>query len=256
MYGWRARIGYIMPSSGTVVDAEWVPCAPKGVIFVCTRALIEKVNVDGVRHMTDQYERAAKELASAEVSCIIQAGTPAGFIGNPGWDRELGERLTKLTGIPTVTMMTACIEALRELGLKRIVVATPYVDELNVKLKATLEGAGFEVLAFKGLGVLRNIDINKLPPEAAYQTARDVYRQAPQADGIFISCGGWPTFENIPLLEHDLGVPVVSSNSAGMWMGFKLAGLPPVVPGLGRLFQESRVPMIRPSLKRVSGDAG
>lgn len=255
MYGWRARIGYIMPSSGTVVDAEWIPHAPKGVIFVCTRALIEKVNLDGVRHMIDQYERAAKELASAEVNCIIQAGTPAGFIGDPGWDKELGARLTKLTGIPTATMMTACIDALRELGLKRIAVATPYVNELNIKLKGTLEQAGFQVLAFKGLNVLRNIDINKLPPEASYQTARDVFREAPDADGIFIACGGWPTFENIPLLEADLGVPVVSSNSAGMWMGFKLANLPIQIPGLGRLFQDSRVPVLRPALKRISSEA-
>jgi maleate cis-trans isomerase len=190
------------------------------------------------------------------VNCIIQAGTPAGFVGKPGWDRELSARLQKLTGIPTATMMSACIDALRELGLKRIVVATPYVDELNVKLKETLEAAGFEVLAFKGLGVLRNIDINKLPPEASYQSARDVFRQAPDADGVFISCGGWPTFENIPLLEQDLGVPVVSSNSAGLWMGLKLAGLPAAIPGLGRLFQESRVASLKPILKRVGADAG
>ncbi len=46
MFGWRAKIGCIMPSSGTVVDAEWVPHAPKGVSEQQFRGPVDGIEAD------------------------------------------------------------------------------------------------------------------------------------------------------------------------------------------------------------------
>ncbi len=237
MYGWRARIGCIVPSSGTVAEAEWQRSVPEDVIIVSSRVLIEDVTRAGVEAMTQQFERAARELASAAVNAIVQVGTPAGFIEGNGAGRPLSERLEALTGIPTVSMMSACLEALKAVGLKRIVVATPYVEDLNVRLRTSLEAAGFEILAFKGLGIEKNLDINALYPETAYRAAREVFQLAPDADGVFISCAGWRTFEALEELEQDLGVPIVTSSSAGLWKGLSLAGVRVRLAGLGMLLR-------------------
>lgn len=237
MYGWRARIGCIVPSSGTVPESEWQRSMPSGVIMVSTRVLIEDVNPEGVEGMIGQFERAVRELATARVNAIVQIGTPAGFAGGDG--REFSERLHALTGIPTVSMMSCCLDAIAALGMKRIVVATPYVEELNVRLRKTLEENGIEVLALHGLGIEVNYDINALYPDSAYRAAREVFSQAPDADGVFISCAGWRTFEVLEALEEDLGVPVFSSSSAGLWKGLGLAGVNASLPGLGRLLRET-----------------
>jgi maleate isomerase len=186
--------------------------------------------------MIEQFERAAREVASADVTAIVQIGTPAGLVDDDGTGRMLAEKLRMLTGVPVAMMMAACLDALAALGMRRIAVATPYVEEINNRLHQTLEANGFEVLCLRGLGLEKNLDINALYPTSSYRAAREVFATAPDADGVFISCAGWRTFEIIQSLEEDLGVPVVTSSSAGLWKGLSLSGVRTAVPGLGRLF--------------------
>lgn len=235
MYGWRARIGYIVPSSGTVMEAEWRRVTPEGVHLVGSRVLIDDVSVEGVRSASRQLDRAAREVASAGVHAVVQVGTPLGFVAGPRSARALAERLQRITGVPTITMIEACVEALRHLHLSRVVVATPYIDELNVLLRGFLEASGFDVLAVQGLGIRSNVQINALDRGTVYRAARDVFTSASSADGVFISSGGWPTFDVLRALETDLAVPVVSSNSAALWKALRLAGVNEAIPGLGTL---------------------
>ena len=79
MYGWRAKIGRISPSPETVGAEEWRRSMPDGVCLVETRTLIHDVTVEGLSETVKQVERAALELASAEVDVILQAGTAIAF---------------------------------------------------------------------------------------------------------------------------------------------------------------------------------
>lgn len=237
MYGWRARIGCIVPSSGTVTEAEWQRSVPEGVVIVSSRVLIDDVTAAGAEGMIKQFERAAREVASANVNAIIQVGTPAGLVDDDGTGRALAEKLQALTGVPTAVMMAACLDALGALGMRRIVVAAPYIEDISARLRGTLESNGFDVLALNTLGIQKNLEINSLDPNSSYRAAREVFASAPKADGVFISCAGWRTFEIIQTLEEDLGVPVVTSSSAGLWMALRLAGVRAKIPGLGRLLR-------------------
>ena len=49
---------------------------PDGVCLVETRTPVNDVTVEGLGEAVEQVERAAMELASAEVDVIVQAGTP------------------------------------------------------------------------------------------------------------------------------------------------------------------------------------
>lgn len=251
MYGWRARIGYIVPSSGTVMEAEWRRVTPEGVHLVGSRVLIDDVSVEGLRSASRQLDRAAREVASAGVDAIVQVGTPVGFVAGPRSARALADRLQRITGVPTITMIQACVEALHHLHLARIAVATPYIDELNVLLRGFLEASGFEVLSIKGLGIRSNSQINAVDPGTVYRAARDVFTSTSGADGVFISSGGWPTFDVLRALETDLAVPVVSSNSAALWRALQLAGVNEAIPGLGTLLAH---PTNRPTGNSSGGE--
>ncbi|MFQ5913146.1 MAG: aspartate/glutamate racemase family protein [Nitrospinota bacterium] len=139
--------------------------------------------------------------------------------------------------MPSMTMATAVVEALRHLKVGRLVVATAYGDDLNALLQRFLEEAGFEVLAMEGLRQRFNWDIQRLPPSAAYRLAKDVAKEVQGADGIFISSGALRTFEVIDLLERDLGLPVVTSNQAGLWAGLRLGRVRESIHGFGQLLR-------------------
>jgi maleate isomerase len=238
MYGWRAKIGRISPSPETVGCEEWRRSMPDGVGLVETRTLIHEVTVEGLGETVTQIERAALELASAEVDVIVQAGTAIAFFRGFGHDQELTRRITAATGITATTSLTAVVEALRTLHLRRLAIATSYIPDIDARLVDVLERSGFQVEAIRGMGLTRSIDMGKVSPHETYRLARQVARAAPSAEGIFISCGNLRSFEAIEPLETDTALPVVTSNQAGLWHALRLAGIKDRLPNLGRLLWE------------------
>ena len=238
MYGWRAKIGRISPSPETVGAEEWRLSMPNGVCLVETRTLIYNVTVEGLSETVKQVERAALELASAEVDVILQAGTAIAFFRGFGYDQELSQRIHRATGIKATTSLTAVVDALRMLKIQRLAIATSYLADLDARLAEVLEKSGFEVAAIRGMGLKKSIDMGKVSPEKTYRLSREVVRSAPQADGILISCGNLRTFEAIEPLEMDTGLPVVTSNQAGLWQVLRMAGIKDRLAYLGRLLRE------------------
>jgi maleate isomerase len=238
MYGWRAKIGRISPSPETVGAEEWRRSLPDGVCLVETRTLLHDVTVDGLSETAKQVERAALELASAEVDVILQAGTAIAFFRGFGHDQELSRRIHAATGIQATTSLTAVVDALRKVKIRRPAIATSYLAEIDARLADVLEKSGFEVAAIRGMGLKKSIDMGKVTPEETYRLAREVVRSAPKADGILISCGNLRTFEAIETLETDSGLPVVTSNQAGLWQAMRMAGINDRLTSLGQLLRQ------------------
>jgi maleate isomerase len=238
MYGWRAKIGRISPSPETVGCEEWRRALPEGVCLVETRTLLHDVTVEGLAETVKQVERAAMELASAEVDVILQAGTAIAFFRGFGHDRELCQRITASTGIKATTSLTAIVDALTALGIHRPAIATSYLADIDARLVDVLERSNFHVAAIRGMGLKKSIDMGKVLPDATYSLAKEVARNAPNADGILISCGNLRSFEAIDALEKDTGLPVVTSNQAGLWQALRMVGVHDTLPNLGRLLRD------------------
>jgi len=238
MYGWRARIGRISPSPETVGCEEWRRALPEGVCLVETRTLLHDVTVKGFAETVKQVERAALELASAEVDVILQAGTAIAFFRGFGHDRELSGRISATTGIKATTFLTAVVDALRTLGITRPAIATSYLAEIDARLVEVLEQSKFKVTAIRGMRIKKSIDMSKVLPDVTYALAKEVARIAPDADGILVSCGNLRSFEAIEALEKDTGLPVVTSNQAGLWQALRMVGIHDQLPNLGRLLRE------------------
>ena len=240
MYGWRGRIGLIVPSSNTTCEEEFHLMAPEGVSIHTARAFNPEVKAEeekeaAILQMNSEIVKAARELGSVEPAVIVYACTTGSFIKGPGYDREIGERIKGETGVPGVSTTTAVTEALKALGLKRAVLATPYHEKIGEREKAFFENAipDFRFVVEKHLGIVPNLPKGRLTPYSAYKTARDIDTQ--EADGIFISCTNWRTIEIIEELEADTGKPVVTSNQASMWMALKIMGVFGI-EGYGKLF--------------------
>ncbi|HET9298004.1 MAG TPA: decarboxylase [Candidatus Binatia bacterium] len=160
------------------------------------------------------------------------------FFRGFGHDHELGRRIHAVTGIQATTSLTAVVEALRALEIQRPAIATPYLADIDARLVGVLEKSGVKVAAIRGMGLKKSIEMGKVTPEETYRLAREVVRSAPKADGILISCGNLRTFEAIEPLEIDTGLPVVTSNQAGLWQAMRMTGIKDRLTSLGQLLRQ------------------
>lgn len=243
LYGWRARIGLLVPSSNSTMEMEFHGVVPEGVSVHTARMADPEVTerekkVKAILEMTKDVERAAREVASINPSIIIYGCTTGSFVKGIGYDLELAKRIKKVTGIKALTASTSVVEAIKELSFERMSVATPYTDEINELEKKFLEAniPGLSIVAIKGLQLVGNIPKGKLESHSAYRMAREVNRQ--ESDGIFISCTNWRTFEVIKLLETDCRKPVISSNLATIWAALRNVGVHERIRGYGSLLRE------------------
>ena len=234
--GWRARIGLLYPETG-MLDEEYWQFVPDGVaVFIGRTEVPGKASVEVLTTMAEstQVERMAKSLALLKLDSLTYACTAAGFVRGLGSDQELNNRLEKISGVPSSCTISAVVKALNAFSAKKIVVATPYVDELDEKLHDFLTKSGFDILAQEGMGKY-GVALNFITPEDVYRLACKVNR--PEAEAVFIACTGLRSIEVIEALEMDLGKPVISANQATIWEALILSGVNPYLDGVGTLFK-------------------
>jgi len=235
MYGWRGRIGHISPSRGDVFVYEFYQMAPKGVMLFNTTGTIRQLDRNNIERQITRKEEASIDLAGS-VDVIIIGGSPLFTSQGVGSDIKTAQRIQEKVTVLVTTGLTAEVEALRQLGIKKVVVATPHEDDLNAMMKAFLEGSGFKVIHIGGLGLRRNDEIKKLPEHAAYRLGKKLFFEADEkAEGVFLHCPGWPTVGHIDLLEREIGCPVVSSSQSFTWWGLKLLNIRENISGYGQL---------------------
>ena len=237
MYGWRARIGKVEPSRGDTYQYEFNRMAPRGVILVVSILGLSKLTQDEISAAYKKYRDAARELAEIGVDVIALGGSPIFQLQGFGSDLEMIREIEEDTGIPTTTGLTAEVEAMRALNMNKIVIATPFKEEVNQRSADWFTKAGFEVLKIKGLGIEVPAEMSRLPFYASYRLAREVFLETPGADGVYIACPRWGTIEIIDKLEEDLEAPVVTGSQAATWHALRKANVRERIHGYGKLME-------------------
>ncbi len=64
-YGWRAKIGLVLPSTNTATERDFFKYSPEGIVSLGQRVVFESVTIEQLRGMGDQVVEAAKLLAFA-----------------------------------------------------------------------------------------------------------------------------------------------------------------------------------------------
>lgn len=243
MIGWRGRIAMIVPASNTVAEWEISRLIPEGVSVHIARCLKPSVNnsnlsqkIEAFVKMNENLMDAAKRVVSVKPAIIAWACTSASFIGGKGYDVKLAQKITKETGVKAITTTTAIVLALKELAVKRIVLVTPYDNEIGLKQKQFLEET------IPGLDIIKMRNLDLIGPEKGHMHPQLVYRlgkeaNLEEADLVLLSCTNWRSLEIISLLEQDIGKPVISSMQATVWACLKYIGVR-IVPEGGLLLQK------------------
>jgi arylmalonate decarboxylase len=232
-------LGMIFPPADYPVPPEAKLMYPTGVRFLALGVGLERMTPEGYDKVIDNIVPAAKKLAADGANAIALMGTSLSFYKGAAFNKQLADAIHKTTGLPSTTMSTAVVEGLREVGGKRVAVATAYNEEVNHRLRVFLEESGFEVLTVKGLGIERFEDSPPVTQDGLMKFSADVRASVPRADSLLISCGALKTLEIVAPLETQCKVPVVSSLPHALRAGVRLLGLSGRSPGYGKLLAMS-----------------
>ena len=234
-YGWRGSVGLVVPNTGSAPEHEYHKYLPEGMTIYTTRILFERVDPQGLEEMSRRVVAGAKLIAPAGLDIIVFPCTTGSLIKGYGYDQQLIGEIKAATGVArALTTTTAVVQALKAVGAKRLVVTTPYSAEVDAIEKKFLEDSGFEVLSIRGLGYTNPLCMPRVTPDQMYRLTRET--DCPEADAVFVSCTGLGILDSVPLLERDLGKPVITSNQATWWGTLRALGIRDDL-GLGRLFR-------------------
>lgn len=232
---WRARLGFILLATEQTVEEDMIRLAPPGVGVHFTRVRIpNEITVETLAAVkTGLADAAALILPDGEVDVVCYACTSGSVvIGEKGVMAELSYGAPRAQ---VTTLVTGVIRALRSLEARRLVVGTPYLDEINAIEARYLQERGFEILDIQGMNILRDTDMVRVAPDFIMEFARRLDR--PDAEAIFVSCGALRTLDIIEALEQEVGKPVVASNQAMFWDTLRLAGIEDRIEGYGQLLR-------------------
>ncbi|MCG8335596.1 MAG: arylmalonate decarboxylase [Proteobacteria bacterium] len=233
---WRARIGFILVPTDGVIEGEMFKLAPPGVGVHFTRLPgSDDVTVENLLAMEHELEGAASRFVFGEdLSVICFACTSASaLIG----EQRVNEALSRgVHHAKPTSLISGVLQALRAFKATKIVIASPYLDDVNTLEANYLEDQGFEILEFQGMNILHDSDIRRVDPKFIKDYAKKT--DCDEAEAIFISCGGLRSIEIIDALEQEVGKPVVTSNQAMFWNTLRMAGIKDKIEGYGRLFIE------------------
>jgi maleate isomerase len=210
------RVGLLVPSSNTVMEVDFYTRL-SGIATVHTaRMYMESTTPEGENLMLDEHTMpAAMAVATAKPDLIVFGCTSAGALRGNVFDRELCARITRETGVPTISVIAAVREAIGRRAGRRVAVLTPYTESLNEQIQASLEQDGIEVAGIWGLGIDENFQIARVTPAEILDFA-EVRLPGLVFDLLFVSCTNLRAVDAIPPLERRFGVPVVTSNQAAL----------------------------------------
>ncbi len=170
--------------------------------------------------------QATLELVATAPRVCAYLCSSGSFVGGLEAERALVHDMTS-AGMPqAVTTSGAMLEALAHLGVSRVSVATPYVEELAERLEAFLAEAGVRTVYAAHLGLPGGIW------QVPYDGVVDLVLAAdhPEAEAIFVSCTNLPTYDVIAPLERELGKPVLTASQVTIWAALRRMGLAAVGP--------------------------
>jgi len=182
---------------------------------------------------------AVRYLASRHVDYIIHTGMPVVTTRGKGFEEEIVKLITDTTGLPATTSIRSAIRALAHLGVRNVVVLSPYPQELHQSALRFLSASGFTVVADHTEDVVFK-QLQDVTPAHIASVAKRVVNSAPSADGVYIPCNQWSGADAAPLIEQECGVPVVTGAHADYWEAFRSLGIDDRIEGHGRLMASLR----------------
>jgi maleate isomerase len=174
--------------------------------------------------------RATEVVRDHKVQGLIITGAPITIL-NPDVEKKLAEAVT----IPVTIAIRAATAALHAINAKKLILMTPFDDEMNSRLKDRLGQSGLMVLSSPSLEYLGARTGTEVPADQIFGIMQKIVNETPGADAIYFQGAPFNPLPIIERIETELKLPVVASNPAMMWHILSRLGHQFSIHGYGRL---------------------
>lgn len=229
-------IGLIIPSANRLTEPQFNKYLPKEVGAFVTRLRMAGKHRKPLAQLKPELIQAAEALSDIKPNVIVFHCTANSMESGLDHEKQIVDIIEQASGCPTITTAQALTQAFDRVGIKKMVLVSPYVQATNQLEVNYLSETGYTVLHEKGLA-LDSGAYSTITPEEWQKVVKD--NQRADADGYFLSCTNTRMIEAITDLERDLGKPVINSNQATIWACLKRMGIQHSDPRLGRLFSSN-----------------
>jgi maleate isomerase len=234
-------IGLISPNLSEETLEDVYKILPKD-IRIEGRALEVGIYTDSEFSKAEQaFADLVRDLTCQPLDFLMVTGELFLSYKGPGSDRLILDLVKQITPVPASTVLTAVIRACRQMKMRRVVMATPFPEDQDVRLSKFLAHDGVEVVAHRCLGYNNSKVIWNLSPETGYELASSLLREHPDVDGVYMPCNKWRITSIIDRVEKDFNKPVVTNTQAWVWEALQAMQMGEAIPGFGRLLSESNL---------------
>jgi maleate cis-trans isomerase len=122
----RARVGLIIPSVNTFSEPQFNHFAPEGLGIHVARARVAGEWKRPLPERKNGIADAAKLLSDARPDVIVFHCTDTSMTQGPQGEGKILDIVTEATGIGAMATSRLVLEALQTLGMKKVVLLTPY----------------------------------------------------------------------------------------------------------------------------------
>lgn len=241
--GHMTTIGFLYPGYGAEDDYPYMQTlVPPDVTLrlVHTSVGVDAHEVEALLDLgrSERLLAGAEELRDGALDAVLWACTSGSFVfGLEGARRqaaEVGESL----GVPASSTSLAFVDAVHDLGLRRVSIAATYPEDVSAHFRRLLEDAGIGVTSLVSHDIATAALAGELDDDGVVALARS---NAPaEAEAVLLPDTAMHTARLVERLERALGRPVLTANQVTLWQGLRLAGIDPVVPSMGSLLDGRR----------------
>jgi arylmalonate decarboxylase len=175
-------LGLIWPPLNRGLPEEGIAMYGDRLRYVYTGLGVESMTPEGFNAVIERIPAAAKKLAAAGAEAIELTGTSLTFYQGEAFNQKLRQAVVDASGLRATTMSNGVIEGLKELGAKRVAVATAYNDVVNERLRAFLIEHDLDPIVVTGMGLEAIGAVDSVTQNDLLEFGARVHATAPDAD--------------------------------------------------------------------------
>jgi maleate isomerase len=237
------RVGVIIPSTNTSVEADYNDLAPDEITLHTARIFIDnQIGSDAKAQKTLQQIREGSEKAVHDVcTCrpdhLIMGMSSETFVGGLEGSRALTKRIEELSGLGVSTGSEATSQVLDRLGARRIAVLTPYQPSIDAQVERYFDDLGYDMVAMKSLRCETAVSIADVTGGEILAAIDELAELASDDIDAFVQAGtNLSTYRVADEVERRTGKPLVGINAATLSHALGTLGLDPSLPLAGSVF--------------------
>ncbi|MEX0287062.1 MAG: Asp/Glu racemase [Paracoccaceae bacterium] len=218
------RLGMVVLQTDEQLERDFRQLIPSDVALYVSRVPSgAEVSPESLQEMETHLEAAAGLLPAAYPFRAVGYGCTSGT-AQIGSDR-IAELVVAGTWTQAVTEpVSALVAACRHLGIKRLALLSPYVENVSSRLRTVLAEAGIETPVFGSFDEAEEVKVARIHPDSIVTAAVDLAEDT-NTEALFLSCTNLRGVEAGPEIARRIGRPVLSSNLVLAWHLCQLAGV-------------------------------